>query len=600
MDSNRIGSGMVGNQLRDIGRNLEFPKKLEEQPSSLPAGDQVSLSTKPEVPYKKVTREVTKGFIQNKGVIESSKRVVEESIPDMKPGQVAIDDKRPPVKVLSEEVKLKSGITIKEDSLNHQVTISRNDGNGNPMTLAVIDDASLKLPESTDSPKPVWLKNFFGGSVSAQKPEDIAISGRDMKQIIKPDGTIVIEDNKHGTMETPPQKNSIFGMMPFGVVGGAMGEMLGAALLSKWHGDRYTITPDGQMSATHFHPESKITTADGKPANLISKPGQGALLGALGDLYSKVDAKAMHAQAKITPEGTIESTREAPNHFDIKELSGKDSKVVLKPFLESKYINNFRRTEDEVKDSVMDGRGVVGRLNRNFTDAKTGIDEAKWAADSKGIPAWTSDKFNKVSLGKHDSARTLGDQVLWNDKRHSAVAYDDVTTGRYRLQDMAEVLGRPFAVIDLNNGTYTNAGLKGSFSKEDSPLAGMMKQGGMAVVLGAESLGGMLEKNEISKTLNQLATNGTLDLSDKDGSTLKADPGFQLVLLVPGKEGQEVKQEAKTTEPALQNAVSEPISTGMPAGEKTKFDQMVEDSINRYTDKNGVINSRAVFEEIFG
>lgn len=189
MDINNIGrtiyTKIFGNESGEKAKAAPPPQTSEQLPED--------IST------------ITSGFAQDKGVIDSSKEVRKGGGSKKNKGG----------EVLQKEVRLKSGVTIAEDTKAHTVVISRNDGNGNPQTMAVFDDATLTLPSSSEYGTP------------------FAIENKKMKETVTNDGRVEIEDKTHGDYEE---------------------KWIMYSGWKEWKSDRYVVTPDGKVSGAQYNP----------------------------------------------------------------------------------------------------------------------------------------------------------------------------------------------------------------------------------------------------------------------------------------------------------------------------------------------------------
>lgn len=298
--------------------------------------------------YKKVKKETAKGLLQNKGVIESSKKVIEESVPELKPGQIEEQKSRPRPRTLEKEVKLKSGVTIHEDTKNHTVTISRNDGNGNPQTLAVLNDASLQVPQ--ESPGKNWASMFgvMVGEKTAATYEDVIIRNQNMKQAIKPDGTIVIEDQKRGGVETPATLNKP-GVSAFGIIGSPT-----ISSLNKWQGDRYTITPDGKVKSEHF-----------RTKHTYSSPPPSKTLNYMSGIYTGTEAERIPGNAKLKEDGSIEAAKGEKRVHPDSMLKTAGEILLIKPFVTHKQVNTMPPPKDLTSQPLMTKEGFEPALKED-------------------------------------------------------------------------------------------------------------------------------------------------------------------------------------------------------------------------------------------
>jgi hypothetical protein len=149
------------------------------------------------------TKVVKESFAQDKGIIDNSSETKETTRGKHKGEE----------KTVKKEVTLKSGVTITEDTKAHTVTIAKNDGSGNPQTLAVFDEASLTLPSKSQFNRPFTIE-----------------SGT-LKETITSDGRIEFEDKKHGVWEE---------------------QWRGGGHWDEWKSDRYVVTPDGKVSGAQY------------------------------------------------------------------------------------------------------------------------------------------------------------------------------------------------------------------------------------------------------------------------------------------------------------------------------------------------------------
>jgi hypothetical protein len=188
----------------DIGSKVFhklFGRENQRQPAPpLEAGDSPAQPTDAALISTKVIKD---GYAQNKGVIDSSSETREVPSEKHKGGE----------KTVKKEVSLKSGVTITEDTKTHTVTIAKNDGSGNPQTLAVFDDATLTLPSQSAFQSPLTIENAA------------------LKETITSDGRIEFEDKKHGVWEE---------------------QWRGAGHWDEWKSDRYVVTPDGKVSGAQY------------------------------------------------------------------------------------------------------------------------------------------------------------------------------------------------------------------------------------------------------------------------------------------------------------------------------------------------------------
>ena len=311
----------------DAGK-VDKGKIFKNEPSITPRGDQVSLSSTGSLPSKKVIKESTDDYIQNQGVIKSSKAFIEETVLDtsnIKPGQVKSGEIKDQNKVVKKEVTFKSGVTISEDTKEHKVTVSRNDGNGLPKTLAVFDGASLTLPTSDSKPLGLYERYQKTHQDNVEKPgrDEVVIRGKDMDQAINKNGTITLYDKVHGAAESP--ETPILGGISGYIATPALGFVgIGNSLLSKWHSDKYTITPDDQVSGKQFK----------------SKSVPSGLTGYM-PLSVKTEVKEVDVDAKLHKDGTVEAQR-SNNTGGLLELryeGNKTETVLLKPFVQGHMIN---------------------------------------------------------------------------------------------------------------------------------------------------------------------------------------------------------------------------------------------------------------------
>lgn len=223
-------------------------------------------------------------------------------------------------------------------------------------------------------------------------------------------------------------------------------------------------------------------------------------------------------------------------------------------------------------------------LNKYFTESDQ--KGPNLATDSKGFPGWVSTDFKKIDRAPGETMAELKQQI--GDNKATIVTKKVADGTLTAIQDMAKEKGKNHTRYDMSqvsNGAelFGHYGINAAkeikedeptFKWQDSLLVTNMKKGGIAVIEDANNLP-VMDRKEITKAINDIAEKGTLDLNDRGGGMVKAHPDFQLVLVVP-----------------------EPEPGPVPG--KLTFDEMVEKSIARNTDKKtGEINSRAVFTELF-
>ncbi len=326
--------GSVGSFARKTFKKSDNAGKVAEgtenksgkEPSSV--DDKVDISSSKQLPTKRVIQEKTDGFIQNKGIIKESKEIVEKNVLDtdgIKSGDVKSGKVDEDPQVLRKEVTLASGLKITEYVDDKTITVGKKVGHNNYKTLAMIEDATLSLPQES---KGIPFASMFG---LQENRDNVVIQSKNMKQEIAPDGTITIHDKNHGEhiKKTSSEKMKEVGtnLGVAGVAGiglaslGTAGILAGGILgqnLGKWQTDKYTITPDGQLKGVHYHKK------------LEYQP--------LG--FPKETIKEVEADARLHPNGTIEAKREAPDR-GVQILLGEDKSktVLLKPFVNSNWIN---------------------------------------------------------------------------------------------------------------------------------------------------------------------------------------------------------------------------------------------------------------------
>lgn len=112
--------------------------------------------------------------------------------------------------------------------------------------------------------------------------------------------------------------------MPYGIYPGALAPGVNS-IFSKWHGDRYTITPEGALSAKHYTLSLAFSMV---PGGL----GFGLGGGYCGSVLNKPKIIERQPQAGINEDGVITSTKEP--------LLQSPREVHLKPFVSSEQINS--------------------------------------------------------------------------------------------------------------------------------------------------------------------------------------------------------------------------------------------------------------------
>ena len=308
-----VFSGVTGG--RGISKSTPGKMDKKEGLPQLSLHDNVTLSSKPEIPYKTVTKESKNNLVQNTGVFQETKVVNEEIQPDLakvKPG-TSFENKGTVTKRIKEEVKLKSGIVISSEPQGSQVKISQNTPDGNLKCMAVLDNTSLGLPSDNKDPFAQAITSLWNGP--NVKSDDLVIQNSQMKQVISPNGTITLIDERRGVLEPrfkpgmAGSNNSIPGLSMFsgipvpgaGIIGAAMG------ITSKWNGDTYTITPDGKVTGTQYM-RNKMQVGD----KTVEIP----------QTCEKIQVKGEQLS-----DGTIKVNR-----------GGKD--IYYKPFISSKFVNS--------------------------------------------------------------------------------------------------------------------------------------------------------------------------------------------------------------------------------------------------------------------
>lgn len=173
--------------------------------------EQKSADQQPRESLDILTQEITDGYAQKQGVIDSA--VETREVPAAPAAKKKA--KKQAGTTLKKEVKLTSGVTLTENAKDHTLIVSRNDGNGNPQTLAIFDDTTLTLPQSSQFGTPITIENTK------------------MKETITNDGRIELEDKTHGDYQEVWRMYSGW---------------------KEWVSDRYVVTKDGAVTGAQFNP----------------------------------------------------------------------------------------------------------------------------------------------------------------------------------------------------------------------------------------------------------------------------------------------------------------------------------------------------------